>query len=86
MERDTDLRWSRERAWQWYNARPWFRGCNYVSADCTNRIDQWQSLGFEERFQTTEQEFRLLRETGFNSVRLIPEYVVWKEEHDGFLE
>ena len=86
MERDADLRWSRERAWQWYNARPWFRGCNYVSADCTNRVDQWQSLGFEERFQTTEQEFRLLRETGFNSVRLIPEYVVWKEEHDGFLE
>ena len=27
-----------------------------------------------------------MRETGFNTVHLIIEYVVWKEEHDGFME
>ena len=80
------MRWSKERAWAWYNSRPWFRGCNYMSADCANRIDQWQELGFEERMKTTEEELRLMQETGFNSVRLILEYVVWKEEHDGFME
>lgn len=80
------MRWSKERIWDWYNARPWFRGCNYMSADCANRVDQWQALGFEERFQTTEEELKLMQETGFNTVRLIPEYVVWKEEHDGFME
>ena len=79
------MRWSKEKAWQWYNARPWMRGCNYMSADCANRIDQWQELGFEERFQTTEEELKLMQKTGFNTVRLVPEYVVWKEEHDGFL-
>jgi len=78
--------WSKERIWSWYNARPWMRGCNYMSADCANRVDQWQALGFEERFQTTERELKLMQETGFNTVRLIPEFVVWKEEHDGFLE
>lgn len=78
-------RWSKERAWAWYNARPWLRGCNYMSADCANRIDQWQSHGWEERFKTTEEELKLMQETGFNTVRLIPEYVVWKEEHDFFL-
>jgi beta-galactosidase/beta-glucuronidase len=57
-----------------------------MSADCANRIDQWQELGFEERFKTTEEELKLMQETGFNTVRLIPEYVVWKEEHDGFME
>ena len=46
--------WSKERAWQWYNSRPWIRGCNYMSADCANRIDQWQEEGFEERLQTTD--------------------------------
>lgn len=80
------MKWSKERIWKWYNERPWFRGCNYTSADCINRIDQWQALGFEERLKTTEEEFVLLRETGFNSIRVILEYVVWKEEHDGFME
>ena len=80
------MRWSKEQIWDWYNARPWMRGCNYMSADCANRVDQWQELGFEERFQTTERELKLMQETGFNTVRLIPEFVVWKEEHDGFME
>ena len=78
-------RWSCERAWAWYNARPWLRGCNYMSADCANRIDQWQSHGWEERFRTTEEELKLMQQTGFNTVRLIVEYAVWKEEHDFFL-
>lgn len=80
------MRWGKEKIWAWYNARPWMRGCNYMSADCANRIDQWQELGFEERFQTTEEELKLMQKTGFNTIRLVPEYVVWKEEHDGFLE
>ena len=79
-------KWSKEQIWAWYNARPWMRGCNYMSADCANRVDQWQSLGFEERFRTTEEELKLMQATGFNTVRLILEYVVWKEEHDSFLE
>ena len=79
-------RWSKEKAWEWYRSRPWMRGCNYMSADCANRVDQWQSLGFEERFETTARELALMQETGFNTVRLILEYVVWKEEHDGFME
>ena len=86
MKGDTIMRWSKEKAWAWYNNRPWFRGCNYMSADCANRVDQWQELGFEERFNTTKEELALMRETGYNTVRLILEYVVWKEEHDGFME
>ena len=41
------MRWSKEKAWEWYNSRPWMRGCNYMSADCANRVDQWQELGFD---------------------------------------
>ena len=78
--------WSKEKIWSWYNARPWIRGCNYMSADCANRIDQWQELGFEERFKTTEKELELMQETGFNSIRVILEFLVWDKEHDGFTE
>lgn len=79
-------RWTKEEAWSWYDARPWIRGCNYLSADSANYVDQWQSLGFEERFRTTEEEFALMQETGYNAIRVFLEFIVWKEEHDGFLE
>ncbi len=80
------MQWSKERIWEWYNSRPWIRGCNYMSADCANRVDQWQSLGFEERFKTTEEELKLMADLGYNSIRIILEFVVWDEEHDSFLE
>ena len=79
-------RWSEKRAWEWYNSRPWIRGCNYMSASCANRVDQWQSLHFDEYLEETEQELKLMREFGFNSVRLILEFVVWQKEHEVFLE
>ena len=79
-------KWSKERAWEWYNSRPWIRGCNYMSADCVNRVDMWQALHFDKIYAQTEEELKIMQELGFNSVRLILEYVVWKEEHDSFLE
>lgn len=78
--------WSKERIWKWYNERPWIRGCNYMSADCTNHIDQWQSLGFEERLKTADDELALVAETGYNSVRLYIPFIVWDQEHDTFFD
>lgn len=79
-------RWSEEAIWKWYNAKPWLRGCNFMSSDCANRIDQWQEYGFEERFETAKRELALAAETGFNTIRIIPEFWVWLKEHDGFME
>jgi hypothetical protein len=78
-------KWSKQRAWEWYNSHPWIRGCNYMSAGCVNRVDQWQSLHFDEHLKETEEELQVMRELGFNSVRIILEYVVWEKEHDIFL-
>lgn len=81
-----DKRWSEERIWKWYRERPWIRGCNFMSSDCANRIDQWQEYGFETRFETAKRELALAAETGMNSIRIIPEFYVWQREHDGFME
>lgn len=80
------MKWSAERANEWYSSMPWIRGCNYMSADCANRIDQWQEYGFEERFETTRAELELMAKIGFNSIRIIPEFYVWQNEHDGFMD
>ena len=78
--------WSKERAWEWYNARTWLRGCNYMSADCANRMDQWQEYGFEERLKTADEELAVAASIGFNTIRIIPEFFVWYHQHDGFME
>ena len=80
------MRWSKDRIWQWYNSRPWLRGCNYMSADCANRVDQWQEYGFEEKLKTADKEFALMEKIGYNSIRIIIEYEVWDRQHDGFME
>ncbi len=77
--------WTKEEAWTWYNKRTWIRGCNFMSSDCANRIDQWQEFGFEERFETTKREIELAESIGFNSFRLILEFEVWDQQHDGFM-
>ncbi|MBQ9785645.1 MAG: cellulase family glycosylhydrolase [Clostridia bacterium] len=79
-------KWSKERAWEWYNSRPWIRGCNFMPSDCANRIDMWQEYKFEEHFATAEREIALAESIGFNSVRIILEYEVWEHQHDGFME
>jgi hypothetical protein len=78
--------WSKEKAWEWYDSIPWIRGCNFMSSDCANRIDQWQALGFEGRLATADRELALAASIGFNSIRLILEFIVWDQEHDGFME
>ena len=79
-------RWSKEKAWEWYDAQPWLRGCNFMGSDCANRVDQWQELGFEEHLQTADRELELAASIGFNSVRVIVQFEVWQQEHDGFME
>ena len=49
-------RWSSEKAWAWYNSKPWIRGCNFIGSDCANRLDQWQSYGREERMKVADAE------------------------------
>ena len=80
------MKWSKEKAWEWYSSHPWIRGCNYMCADCVNRVDQWQSLHFDEYLEQTENELKVMSQLGFNSVRLILEFVVWQKEHSLFLK
>ena len=79
--------WTKEKAWAWHDAQPWYRGCNYMPASAANRVDQWQSYGSEARFAEVEREFALAREVGFNAMRLLileQGFCVWLQERDAF--
>ena len=80
--------WPKEKAWAWYNAQPWMRGCNYMPASAVNRVDQWQELGCEERFEEVDRELALAASIGFNTLRILIEeqgFGVWYHDHDGFM-
>lgn len=79
--------WTKDRAWAWQRAQPWIRGCNYMPASCANRVDQWQELGSEARFEEMERELEVAEGIGFNTLRLLVElqgFGVWLEDPDGF--
>ena len=78
-------KWSKEKAWEWYNSRPWIRGFNGYPSNCVNRIAMWQKLHHEEVFEQIEKEFALARETKLNAVRAIIQFEVWYYEHDSFM-
>ncbi len=78
--------WSKEKAWNWYNNMPWIRGANFMCSQSANRIDEWQDYEFDTRFEITKKELQLLKETGFNTIRIILEFIVWHKEHDKFMD
>lgn len=78
--------WSKEKIWQWYNDRKWFRGCNFLPSDCCNRIAFWQELDFEKHLETADRELALAASIGYNTIRVLLELVVWIGEHDSFME
>lgn len=78
-------KWSKERAWAWYDAQPWIRGyCTYPS-NCVNRIAMWQEHRHDEVMAQLDYEFALAAETGFNAVRAIVQFDVWLYQHDSFM-
>ncbi len=79
-------KWTKEKAWEWYRSIPWLRGCNFMGSDCCNRVDQWQEYGFEEKLATADRELELAASIGFDSIRIIMQYEVWRDQHDGFME
>lgn len=79
-------KWSKERAWVWYNAQPWIRGCNFIGSDCANRRDMWQSYKSEEHLKTAERELALCEKIGFNTVRMLLDFDVYFQEPASFME
>ena len=79
-------RWTEDKVWAWSRRTPWLRGCNFMGSDCANRTDQWQEEGFEEKLATADRELALAAAIGYNSIRLIVQFEVWLEQHDGFLK
>ncbi|HHV59323.1 MAG TPA: cellulase family glycosylhydrolase [Clostridiaceae bacterium] len=79
---DKKGRWSREKAWLWYNSRPWICGFNYLPSTAVNSTEMWQKDSFDEA--TIDKELRWASEYGYNSCRVFLQFIVWNHDPEGY--
>lgn len=77
-------RWDEKRAWEWYDARPWLVGCNFVPSSAINQLEMWQ----EETFNPKEidRELGWLADLGMNTMRVFLHDLLWAQDAKGFLK
>ncbi|MDE1238197.1 cellulase family glycosylhydrolase [Vibrio aestuarianus] len=77
-------KWSKDKAWDWYNALPWLRGFNYLPRNAVNWTEMWQSETFD--IATIEQELEWAAGVGYNTLRTNLPFIVWQADRDGLIE
>lgn len=75
-------RWTRERAWKWYNGQPWPCGFNYIPANAISYTEMWMDYCFD--LQRIDRELALAQTTAFNALRVVLPFVVWEHEPEAF--
>ncbi len=74
----TGIKWSTDRAWNWYNSNPWICGFNYIPANAINYTAMWEKSGFSP--DVIDKELALAAATGFNAVRVVLQFIVWEDD------
>lgn len=75
-------RWAGNRAWNWFNSQPLPIGCNYIPVNCISYTEMWMGYAFDPKL--IDGELALAQGIGFNCVRVVLSYVVWKAEPEAF--
>ena len=76
------LRWTKDQAWDWYSKQPWIVGFNYVPSYACNTTEWWQEETFD--LKTIDRELGWAADLGFNTARCFTQYIVWKNDPEGF--
>lgn len=78
------LRWSKEKATEWYNQQGWLVGCNFVPHTAINQIEMWQGESFDPF--TIDKELSWAAALGFNTVRVFLHHLVWEADAAAYLQ
>jgi hypothetical protein len=78
----SESRWTEEQAWQWYKRHSWIVGFNFVPSTACNSTEQWAEDTFDP--ETINRELGWAHDLGFNTCRVFLQYIVWKDNPEGF--
>ena len=76
-------RWSKEKAWEWYDKQPWLVGANFNPSTSINQLEFWQSATFDP--ETIDRELKWSSELGMNLHRVYLHNLLWEQDSIGFL-
>ncbi len=81
---DTTQRWSKQKAWDWYNKQPWLCGFNYIPAYAINYTAMWDKTTFDA--VSIDKELALAEKSGMNVLRAVLQYAVYEDDPAYFLK
>jgi hypothetical protein len=79
----TDVRWTEQKIWNWYNEQPWYCGFNYIPAYAINYTAMWDKTTFDPL--AIEKELLLAEGLGLNSLRAVLQFAVYEDDPAYFL-
>lgn len=77
-----EVRWTEDRANQWYQAQPWLVGANFVPSDAINELEMWQADTFDAK--EIDREFGWAEGLGMNTMRVFLHNLLWEQDAVGF--
>lgn len=81
---DSTLRWSEQKANDWYKKQPWLCGFNYIPAYAINYTAMWDKTSFDAG--TIDKELALAEQSGMNVLRAVLQYAVYADDSAYFLK
>ncbi len=80
---DTSLRWTAQRAQDWYNKQPWYCGFNYIPGYAINYTAMWDKTSFDSA--AIDKELALAEKSGMNVLRAVLQFAVYEDDPAYFL-
>ena len=77
-------RWTKAKAWAWYQAHPWMVGANFNPSTSINQLEFWQEDTFDP--ETIDRELGWSAAIGMNMHRVYLHNLLWDPNPEAFLE
>src|SRR5256886_1098901 len=76
------VRWTEQKANEWYAQQPWLVGSNYIPRSAINELEMWQDATFNP--EQIDQELGWAESLGMNTMRVFLHDLLWQQDADGF--
>ena len=80
--KQSDARWSIEKAQLWGTENGWLRGSNFNPSTAINQLETWQAESFDTT--TIDRELGWAQGIGMNVMRVYLHHLAWEIDKDGF--
>ena len=78
------IKWTADKANEWYKNMPWIVGCNFSPSSAINQLEMWQNDSFDR--ETIKRELGWAADLGFNAMRVYLHDLLWEADAEGFTQ